>query len=788
MAIQIEQQLEDLRYGDHLCLIYESESERMAAVLPFLMAGLTRGECCVCIAAEHPTGQDIAALAQAGVDCAREQERGALRLLTVTALSPGDGELAPEGVIAFLDETVQAALSSGFSGVRITGPLMGAMGSAAGCKQLAEFEMLLEGFLSSNPVIALCQYPRGHLPPEDLYEGLRTHPIALVGSQVCPNLYYEPPAMVAGEGSCARRVEWMIDRLQRARAAEQTLMRQNQCLKLLSEAAGHLLSTTDPDSMVRGLFDKLSAQLGLAGYFNFMVNGKGDALRLDSCAGIPEETARELEHLEFGQAVCGAVALERRPIVASRIQTSEDPRVQLVKGLGMRAYACNPLLVEDRLLGTLSFATRNRDQFEADELEVIRTICHYVAMAKERQRLTTELTDRAARLAEADRRKDEFLAMLAHELRNPLGASSNALHLIRRLERNDPALHRAVSVLERQVQHQVRIVDDLLDVSRITRGRIQLHRTRLELVSLLHLIVEDHRHALEQAGLRLMLELPTEPVWVFGDATRLEQVVGNLLTNAAKFTDPGGQVHVDLRIADCGLRNEVSDPLPRHYSATRNPQSAFVTIRDTGIGIESRNLPHVFEAFAQADRSLDRSRGGLGLGLALVKGLIEMHGGTVRAESAGLGQGATFTFTLPLEYQRPAAHPESVSRPRISVTQRILVVEDNADAADSLKELLELSGHQVATAMTGPAGLEAARQFQPEVVLCDIGLPGFDGYELARLLRRDPSTASAPMVALSGYGREEDRHRSRQAGFRSHLTMPVNLQELELLLTSLPGL
>jgi signal transduction histidine kinase len=386
----------------------------------------------------------------------------------------------------------------------------------------------------------------------------------------------------------------------------------------------------------------------------------------------------------------------------------------------------------------------------------------------ERRRLEEELCRRAEELAERDRRKDEFLAMLAHELRNPLGASSNALQLMRRRGPSDPALRQAITVMERQVQHQVRLGDDLLDVSRITRGKISLEREWLDLAWVIRHTVEDHRSVLEAAGLTLFLNLPQEPVWYAGDRTRLTQVLGNLLANAAKFTNAGGCVTVSLTLEAGGSQ-------------------AALAVRDTGIGIDPQMLPHVFESFAQGDHSPERSRGGLGLGLALVKGLVELHGGAVRADSPGLGGGSAFALTLPLEGTSASCGEVAVPPGPPVRCCRILVVEDNRDAAETLRDVLELSGHEVALAFSGPEGVAAARSVRPEVVLCDLGLPGFDGYAVARAVRQDPATAAARLIALSGYGHEEDRRRSREAGFDQHLVKPVNFTELEGLLGAPPA-
>jgi signal transduction histidine kinase len=360
---------------------------------------------------------------------------------------------------------------------------------------------------------------------------------------------------------------------------------------------------------------------------------------------------------------------------------------------------------------------------------------------------------------EADRRKDEFLAMLAHELRNPLGPIVNAIELLTSPRRHGQSLDQLRDILQRQVRHLSRLVDDLLDVSRITRGKVQLRRERLDAAELVRATAEDHRQLIEAAGLTLKLDVGAEPVWATGDSTRLAQALANLLLNSVKFTDAGGSVAVALTV-------------------DHQQKRAVVRVEDTGIGIEPDMLPLVFETFAQADRSLDRARGGLGLGLALVKGLVELHGGQVNAASDGTGQGAVFTFWLPLaasESPLPPAPPGAI----VALPLHILIVEDNRDAADSLRMVLELSGHKVEVAYTGKQGIEYASRDRPNVVLCDLGLPGgMSGYDVARALRQDPETAGIRLIAITGYGQPEDRARSHEAGFDLHLTKPVTPEEM----------
>lgn len=362
-------------------------------------------------------------------------------------------------------------------------------------------------------------------------------------------------------------------------------------------------------------------------------------------------------------------------------------------------------------------------------------------------------------LRTSDRRKSEFLAVLSHELRNPLAPIRNSLYTLSHAAPGGEEADRALAIIDRQVGHLARLIDDLLDVTRITRGRIELKRERLDLVGLVKRTAEDYREEFLQRGVTLEVAPVSPEVWVKGDRTRLSQVIGNLLNNAAKFTPRGGRTVVSVRKDD-----------------TR--RQATVQVQDTGRGIAPEMLPHMFEAFTQADMTLDRSQGGLGLGLALVKGLVEMHGGSVSAESGGPGQGATFIITLPLDTSIPGEPPARTIGGEERV-HRVLVIEDNVDAADSLRDALRLHRHEVEVAYSGPEGLQKARDFEPDVVLCDIGLPEMDGFAVARAMRADPKLGRVRLVALSGYAQPEDVARAAEAGFDDHLAKPPTLEALE---------
>jgi PAS domain S-box-containing protein len=381
------------------------------------------------------------------------------------------------------------------------------------------------------------------------------------------------------------------------------------------------------------------------------------------------------------------------------------------------------------------------------------------------------LQEQAARRAaeEADRLKDQFLAMLAHELRNPLAPIRNALHIMRQPGANGAVVGRAQDMAERQVQHMARLLEDLLDVSRISQGRIELRKETVDVAELVNRTVEAVHPLVETRRHELTVTLPPEPLRVDADPTRLEQIITNLLTNACKYTDPGGKIWL---------------------SAEREGDHAVLRVRDNGIGVRPDMLPRIFDLFVQAERRLDRAQGGVGIGLTLVRRLVEMHGGTVHAASAGPGQGSEFLVRLPALDAAPAARGSGTAAPvtppaRRLPPRRVLVVDDNEDAANTMAMLLELEGHEVRAVHDGSAALEAARQMHPEVVLLDIGMPGMDGYEVARRLRQDPHQAGVLLVAVTGWGQEDDRRRSREAGFDEHLVKPSDLARLRELFTSL---
>jgi PAS domain S-box-containing protein len=422
--------------------------------------------------------------------------------------------------------------------------------------------------------------------------------------------------------------------------------------------------------------------------------------------------------------------------------------LEMIRGLGLRSFISVPMRSKGRTFGAITFATSESGRAYTEfDLETAEELARRAAIALENAELVQALK-------EADRRKDEFLAVLAHELRNPLAPVRNAIEILRAAPAKSPQLQWTQDVIDRQVRQLSRLVDDLLDVSRIASGKIELRRERIELATAVNIALESSRPLIERGAHSLTVELPPEPLWVDADRARLAQVLSNLLNNAARYTRAGGHIWL---------------------SAGRSGENAVIRVRDNGIGIRPAMLSQIFEMFTQGGSEGPYSQGGLGIGLTLVRRLVELHGGHVEAYSEGIGCGSEFVVTLPLaQVDACLARPAVESRAAHDAqSRRILVVDDNGDAADSLCMLLKSRGHDVHVAYDGLEAVGAAVTFDPDVVLLDIGLPKLSGYEAARRIREARGDGIL-LVAITGWGQEEDRRRSRDAGFDHHLTKPVD--------------
>ena len=678
-----------------------------------------------------------------------------------------------------------------------------------------------------------------------------------------------------------------IGERKRAEAAVRWSARRNE---LLSYPAAQLLESEDPQSLIDELCQKVMTLLDCQVFFNFLADKEEERLHLNACAGISETEADSIQSIDYGASVCGCVARDRQPVVTEDITNSSDLRAELVRSYGIQAYCCHPLLLQGRLIGTLSFGTRTRPNFNPDEIAVMKAVAGLVAIAlyrietqqalreseerfanfmrwlpglawikdihgryiyandaalqafhmpwpelygkidadifpaetaaqfreNDRRALASEtglaivetlehddgmlhhslvskfplydsegrlkatgdvaidITERVQaeqqlrkatqKLREADRSKDEFLATLAHELRNPLAPISNGLYILQLPTIDSQTTAKLYEMMQRQVNHLIRLVDDLMQVSRITRGKIDLHQQPASLAEIIQSAIETSRPLLDAARHQLNVNLPLEPLILHADKVRLAQVFANLLNNSAKYTPEEGQIWLSVQ---------------------RDESFAAISVRDNGMGIPVDMLSRIFDMFAQADRTYHRAQGGLGIGLTLVQYLVNMHGGSVEAHSNGLGNGSEFVVRLPLiEINTSLDDRTTFHLPTAVAPQRILVVDDNRDAADSLATLLSQLNAEVATVNDGISALETIETFKPSVILLDIGMPNLDGFELARQIRQRPESRHMILIALTGWGQEEDRRQSRQAGIDHHLIKPVNLHSLRNLLAA----
>jgi signal transduction histidine kinase/ActR/RegA family two-component response regulator len=533
--------------------------------------------------------------------------------------------------------------------------------------------------------------------------------------------------------------------------------RRHQALRALAKSTTRVISPPDVLAAACDLFDGTPKDVPFALVYLcdrttgepilWRSVGLGDEQRMaaDSACRSKLAVSADRGPIDLGASI-PSVALPGRPwpepttstFVASLSDGRAQPSGFVVTGLSPR----------------LPFDTSYRDHL-MQIAEHVSLVLTRIETYRAREVAAVERDDLLRELEEANRAKDEFLAMLGHELRNPLSPIVTALELLRR---RDGGTTREREIIERQVGHLVRLVDDLLDVSKITRGKIVLRRDPLEIAAAIAKAVEIASDLFEQRRHRLTIDVPAEGLRVEGDIVRLAQVVANLLTNAARYTEPGGDIAV---------------------RATADGGDVVVTVKDSGAGIARDLLPRIFDIFVQGQRSTDRKEGGLGLGLALVKSLVQLHGGTATARSDGPGKGSEFEIRLPATTR--AARTEAARAPpaaSVRSPRRVLVVDDNEDSVELLREILQWVGHEVAVAHDGPSALEVAEQFLPDVALLDIGLPVMDGYELGRRLHAMPQGARCRLIALSGYGQDRDQARSRASGFERHLVKPIDSTEL----------
>ncbi|AFY46483.1 PAS domain S-box [Nostoc sp. PCC 7524] len=586
--------------------------------------------------------------------------------------------------------------------------------------------------------------------------------------------------------------------------AEKARLLNYQRLQLLFSTASDLLSSQEPLALIDSCFDKLAEQIGLDVYFNYLIEpANTQVMRLASYRGLSPELAKEIEWLSLGQAVCGIVAQQRQSICVESVQQLTDTTTELLRLVGLTAYYCYPLKAQGKILGTLGFGSRTRTSFTENQKGMMQAVCDQIAIAMERAELIASLQQQTEQLTEANRMKDEFLAILSHELRSPLNAILGWAQLLKSRKLNEIQTAKGLETIERNAKAQTQLIEDLLDISRMIRGKLRLNVCSCNLVSIVKSTIENINLAAQakdidvQFSLCSNLESPQPPsenlqFLVSGDPERLQQVIWNLLTNAIKFTPRGGKVEIKL--------SEIieREPTKHHNKELPITYYAQIQVMDTGIGISPSFLPYVFDRFRQADSSSTRSHGGLGLGLAIVRHLVELHGGTVHVDSPGEGQGATFTVKLPLlDCCKTAIEPAMTTAdnstplpafPTLSGV-RVLVVDDEADSRDFVSTVLQQCQAEVRTVESAQAALQMMIKWQPDVLVSDIGMPQEDGYALIRQVRSLPPEQGGqiPAAALTAYARADDRTRAIQEGYQLHLPKPIEPTELATVVASLIG-
>jgi PAS domain S-box-containing protein len=551
----------------------------------------------------------------------------------------------------------------------------------------------------------------------------------------------------------------MVQEITVQKQVQQTLQKNNQRLELLYEMSSSLLRHEDPKEFISSLFTRLSSHLQLDVYCNYLIDGTDSILHLNAHGGIPAHLTQQFRTLKLGQSICGKVALDQAPMIVANIEQSTDPNFEPLRELKITAFACYPLKCRDELLGTMFFGTCNRPSFNASELALMQVVSDQVATALERKHLINNLQTQAQELTQANNIKDQFLAVLSHELRSPLNPILGWSKLLQQKKLNpDKALEAAITI-ERNAKLQLQLIEDLLDVSKILRGKLVLSTSYISLEPIITAAIETVNLAADAKKIEIKTVFESNIGLVKGDTVRLQQVVWNLLTNAIKFTPTGGRVEVRLEQVNNHAR---------------------ITVQDTGKGISADFLPHVFDYFRQADSTTTRTFGGLGLGLAIVNSIVEIHGGTVQVESLGEALGATFTVALPIvkmqtKLTTSSTTPETSLEFKNLEGIKVLVVDDEEDSREFIAFVLEACGANVTKAASAPQAWSILVQSQPDVLISDIGMPEMDGYMLIHQVRNlAPSQQSQiPAIALTAYAGEYNQQQAIAAGFQVHLSKPI---------------
>ncbi len=560
----------------------------------------------------------------------------------------------------------------------------------------------------------------------------------------------------------ARQAADVMERQHYEEALHKTYRRE----KVLGDLSNQLLESEDPKALMEKICRKSIGYVECDVFVNYIA--EGDHLKLNAYSGISDEEAEKIQRLNCGEAVCECAAAEGKRIVVSDVRNSADPRVQLIKTFGVQSYASFPLKSDDHVIGTLSFGSRIRKVFTEDELLFMSIVSGHIAIAINRivilealQKSEKKANILVEELEEADRNKNQFISSLSHELRNPLAVISAGLEILGHSQGKEQ-IDKAKVIMNHQMGQLCALVDDLLDLTRISNNKIVLKIEPIELNGLASAIAGEQRALFDEKKIKLCTKTGTGSIYLDADLVRVKQIIGNLLHNAQKYTQTGGETLLNIYIED---------------------KEAVISVKDNGIGLSPDLAPRLFQPFVQADMSIERSGGGLGLGLSITKGIVELHGGSVSVYSEGLGKGSEFIIRLPLSETMKHERADETKQTDVGAhSLRILVIEDNRDLADLLGTMLTMAGHQAVVSYNGYEGVEKAKRFRPDIVFCDIGLPGMDGFKVAKVIKENDDLKDSLLVALTGYAGKSDIKLSMESGFDKHLAKPVSLASIQQLI------
>ncbi|HYC41969.1 MAG TPA: MEDS domain-containing protein [Noviherbaspirillum sp.] len=784
----------ELHWGSHFCHLYETREDLIDTLVPFFSAGLINNDKCLWVtSAPLDAAAATAALAEKMPDFALYLSRGQIQIIDYPEWYTRIGKMDADSVLQSWVGAEQQALAEGFSGLRVTGNVT-FIKSREEWRAFDQYEARVAETFAGRRIIGLCSYHLGMANGNDILDVVRNHEFALARREGVWQMIENAAVKLAKQelqstnARLEQRVEERTIELRNALATVEEQKRELEAVLQMRDESQRQLEAELADAQ---LLHSISATLineGVVGdFYQKLVDAAALVMRSDFASMQrfdPERGALQIiahrgfeaEALAFWEWVpalrptsCGMALHRHERFIVPDFEAweyaagSED--LAAFQAGGVRAAQSTPLLSRSgTLVGMISTHWKRPHQPAERDLRLLDIIARQAADLIERNAAAEALQEQTERLLEADRRKDVFLATLAHELRNPLAPIQTGLAVLKIGKPEN--MQRVLTMMERQLSHMVRLIDELLDVSRVSRGLVTLKRERVKLNAIIDSAIETSRPLLEAARHQLTVTLPTEAVWMEVDATRVAQVLSNLLNNAAKYTPEGGRIELVAESIGAEVR---------------------IRVTDTGIGIPAEMLQKIFDLFTRVDEAVERSQSGLGVGLSLARQLAELHGGSIAAASEGVGRGATFTVRLPAcdAPQEVMTGEEGESRVAGKSSTRVLIVDDNADAAETLALLLEGLGHSTCVVCEAPKAMNAALSFQPEVAFLDLGMPQLNGFDLARQLREQPALASLVLVALSGWGSEEDRARGRNAGIDHHLTKPVLMNAVQGILDSI---